>query len=69
VNLFPVQFRQETLIADVEAALAESCLPADAGELEITENIALDSKPLPADEFEEFLASGGRPLQQQRQAV
>jgi EAL domain-containing protein (putative c-di-GMP-specific phosphodiesterase class I) len=41
VNLFPSHFNQQSLLQDVEAALAESGLPADALELEITENIAL----------------------------
>jgi diguanylate cyclase (GGDEF)-like protein/PAS domain S-box-containing protein len=42
VNLFPAQFRSGTLVQDVEQALAESGLPPEALELEITENIALD---------------------------
>lgn len=42
VNLFPAQFRSGTLLEDVEEALAESGLPPEALELEITENIALD---------------------------
>jgi diguanylate cyclase (GGDEF)-like protein len=42
VNLFPAQFRGGTLVADVERALAQSRLPAEALELEITENVALD---------------------------
>jgi diguanylate cyclase (GGDEF)-like protein/PAS domain S-box-containing protein len=41
VNLFPVQFRNGTLLQDVEHALSESGLPPEALELEITENIAL----------------------------
>jgi EAL domain-containing protein (putative c-di-GMP-specific phosphodiesterase class I) len=41
VNLFPAQFRNGTLLLDVEHALSESGLPPDALELEITENIAL----------------------------
>ncbi|KAA0069550.1 EAL domain-containing protein [Tardiphaga sp. P9-11] len=41
VNLFPAQFRNGTLLQDVEHALAESGLPPEALELEITENIAL----------------------------
>ncbi|MBI1204755.1 MAG: EAL domain-containing protein [Rhodopseudomonas sp.] len=44
VNLFPAQFHNGTLFADVAEALAESGLPAEALELEITENIALDSE-------------------------
>jgi diguanylate cyclase (GGDEF)-like protein len=41
VNLFPAQFRDGTLLKDVEVALLNSGLPPDALELEITENIAL----------------------------
>ena len=41
VNLFPAQFRNGTLLQDVEQALFESGLPPEALELEITENIAL----------------------------
>ena len=41
VNLFPAQFHDGTLLEDVEAALLQSALPAEALELEITENIAL----------------------------
>jgi diguanylate cyclase (GGDEF)-like protein len=41
VNLFPAQFRNGTLLQDVEHALYESGLPPEALELEITENIAL----------------------------
>jgi diguanylate cyclase (GGDEF)-like protein/PAS domain S-box-containing protein len=43
VNLFPVQFRHETLLQDVEQALDLAKLPGDALELEITENIAIDN--------------------------
>jgi diguanylate cyclase (GGDEF)-like protein/PAS domain S-box-containing protein len=41
VNLFPAQFRNGSLLQDVEGALSESGLPPEALELEITENIAL----------------------------
>jgi diguanylate cyclase (GGDEF)-like protein/PAS domain S-box-containing protein len=41
VNLFPAQFHGETLLKDVDAALRRSGLPAEALEIEITENIAL----------------------------
>lgn len=44
VNLFPAQFRDGALFDDVAAALAQSGLAANALELEITENIALDSE-------------------------
>jgi diguanylate cyclase (GGDEF)-like protein/PAS domain S-box-containing protein len=41
VNLFPAQFRDATLFNDVHEALAQTGLPAEALELEVTENIAL----------------------------
>ena len=41
VNLFSAQFHGPTLVDDVETALRQSGLPADALEIEITENIAL----------------------------
>jgi EAL domain-containing protein (putative c-di-GMP-specific phosphodiesterase class I) len=41
LNLFPAQFRHDTLLNDVESALSISGLSASALELEITENIAL----------------------------
>jgi diguanylate cyclase (GGDEF)-like protein/PAS domain S-box-containing protein len=41
VNLFPAQFRNGSLLQDVEQALSESGLAPEALELEITENIAL----------------------------
>ena len=44
VNLFSAQFHAETLVDDVEAALGHSGLPADALEIEITENIALNER-------------------------
>jgi diguanylate cyclase (GGDEF)-like protein len=42
VNLFPSQAYDEALLHDVMEALRDSALPADALELEITENIALN---------------------------
>src|SRR5262249_3256670 len=47
--LFPAHFHEAALVDDVEAALCESGLPADALELEITENIAFgrDEEILP----------------------
>ena len=41
VNLFPAQFHDETLLRDVDYALSQSKLPAEALEIEITENVAL----------------------------
>jgi diguanylate cyclase (GGDEF)-like protein/PAS domain S-box-containing protein len=57
INLFPAHFRVESLRHDVESALAHSGLPADALELEITENIALrhdDSMLLPLHQLREM---------------
>jgi diguanylate cyclase (GGDEF)-like protein/PAS domain S-box-containing protein len=42
VNLFPSQAHHGRLVADVSAALSDNGLPAQALELEITENIALN---------------------------
>lgn len=42
VNLFPTQLSDEALLHDLNEALRETGLPAEALELEITENVALD---------------------------
>ena len=42
VNLFPPQSYNKTILADIEAALRDSGLPAEMLELEITENAALN---------------------------
>jgi diguanylate cyclase (GGDEF)-like protein/PAS domain S-box-containing protein len=42
VNLFPSQAHDEDLVRDVDDALRESALPAEALELEITEHVALN---------------------------
>ena len=42
VNLFPSQLADEALLTDIDDALAATGLPADALELEITENVALN---------------------------
>jgi diguanylate cyclase (GGDEF)-like protein/PAS domain S-box-containing protein len=42
VNLFPIQLGDQKLLRDIDDALRESGLPADALELEITENVALN---------------------------
>ena len=44
VNLFPSQMNDERLLTDIEAALRETGLPAEALEIEITENTALSHK-------------------------
>jgi predicted signal transduction protein with EAL and GGDEF domain len=43
VNLSPVQFRDRDLVATVKDALAQSGLPADRLELEITESVLLQN--------------------------
>jgi diguanylate cyclase (GGDEF)-like protein/PAS domain S-box-containing protein len=42
INIFPTQLADEALLHDLNEALRETGLPADALELEITENVALD---------------------------
>jgi EAL domain-containing protein (putative c-di-GMP-specific phosphodiesterase class I) len=58
VNLFPTQFRSESLQRDVENALSKSALPAEALELEITENIALSSDEATLSQLRGLRASG-----------
>ena len=58
VNLFPAQFHGETLLKDVEAALRQSGLPADALEIEITENIALGQEEETLDALRTLRAKG-----------
>jgi diguanylate cyclase (GGDEF)-like protein/PAS domain S-box-containing protein len=49
VNLFPAQAHDPTLLMDVQEALANAGLPADALELEITENAAFNNgEPSPS---------------------
>lgn len=60
VNLFPIQFRNSTLPRDIEAALARSGLPADALEIEVTENISLDHDEATGDVLERLKAIGVR---------
>jgi diguanylate cyclase (GGDEF)-like protein/PAS domain S-box-containing protein len=58
VNLFPAQFRNGSLLQDVEHALSESGLPPDALELEITENIALGQEDGTLSPLKELRARG-----------
>jgi diguanylate cyclase (GGDEF)-like protein/PAS domain S-box-containing protein len=58
VNLFPAQFRNGSLLQDVEHALFESGLPPDALELEITENIALGREDGTLSQLKELRARG-----------
>jgi len=58
VNLFPAQFRNGSLLQDVEHALSESGLPPEALELEITENIALGREDGTLSPLKELRARG-----------
>lgn len=58
VNLFPSQFRNGSLLQDVEHALSESGLPPEALELEITENIALGREDGTLSPLKELRARG-----------
>jgi EAL domain-containing protein (putative c-di-GMP-specific phosphodiesterase class I) len=58
VNLFAAQFRMGTLSNDVALALVESGLPAEALELEITENIALRSDEMLLATLQDLRARG-----------
>ena len=58
VNLFPVQFHDEILVKDVEAALLQSGLPPELLELEITENIALGNDDLLIAQLSELRSKG-----------
>lgn len=43
INLSPLQFKDQDLVAHVRSALGESGVPAERIELEITENVVMDS--------------------------
>ncbi|MGY4435098.1 diguanylate cyclase (GGDEF)-like protein [Bradyrhizobium sp. F1.13.1] len=58
VNLFPAQFRNGSLLQDVEKALSESGLRPEALELEITENIALGREDGTLSPLRELRARG-----------
>jgi EAL domain-containing protein (putative c-di-GMP-specific phosphodiesterase class I) len=58
VNLFPAQFRNGTLLQDVEQALSESGLAPEFLELEITENIALGREEGTLSPLKELRAKG-----------
>src|ERR1700722_4968449 len=58
VNLFPAQFRNGTLLQDVEKALSESGLAPEFLELEITENIALGREEGTLSPLKELRAKG-----------
>jgi diguanylate cyclase (GGDEF)-like protein len=58
VNLFPAQFQGKTLLEDIEKALEESGLPAEALEIEITENIALGEQDESLNVLRELRAKG-----------
>ncbi len=60
VNLSPVQFRSNTLMLDVVAALGASGLPARRLELEITEAVMLQDTATTLDMLEDLKALGVR---------
>lgn len=58
VNLSPIQLRDPNLIHDIAAALAESKLPADRLDLEITEGVFLHDTPSTISQLERLRALG-----------
>jgi diguanylate cyclase (GGDEF)-like protein/PAS domain S-box-containing protein len=58
VNLFPAQFHGKTLLTEVDTALRQSGLAADALEIEITENIALGQEEGTLEELRALRAKG-----------
>ncbi len=58
VNLFAAQFRVGDLVAEVVAALERHGLPAEALELEVTENIALDRDEIALETLRRLRAHG-----------
>lgn len=60
VNLFPVQFRHEDFLQEVDAALRASGLPPERLELELTETIALRDDGAAADTLQALRGRGVR---------
>ncbi len=58
VNLFGAQFRVDDIVAEVAAALHRHGLPADALELEVTENIVLEHDSHALDALKRLRAMG-----------
>lgn len=58
VNLFGAQFRVNDIVEEVDAALKRHGLPAEALELEITENIVLDHDDVTPDALQRLRALG-----------
>ena len=58
VNLFPAQFHGDALLKDIDEALSQSGLPADALEIEITENIALGQEDQTLETLRTMRAKG-----------
>ncbi len=58
VNLSPIQLRDPNLIHDIVAALANSKLPADRPDLEITEGVFLHDTPSTISQLERLRALG-----------
>ena len=58
VNLSPIQLRDPNLISDIAGALAESRLPPDRLDLEITEGVFLHDTPSTISQLERLRALG-----------
>lgn len=58
VNLFPTQFHGDKLLDEIDEALRDSRLPAEALEVEITENIALGQEEATLDLLRTLRAKG-----------
>jgi diguanylate cyclase (GGDEF)-like protein/PAS domain S-box-containing protein len=58
VNLFPAQFHGDALLKEIDEALSQSGLPADALEIEITENIALGQEDQTIETLRTMRAKG-----------
>jgi EAL domain-containing protein (putative c-di-GMP-specific phosphodiesterase class I) len=58
VNLFPAQFHGDALLKEIDEALSQSGLPADALEIEITENIALGQEDQTLETLRTMRAKG-----------
>ena len=60
VNLSPVQFESDSIIADVSGALTESGLAPDRLEIEVTEGLLLQNSPLIGDRLRALQRLGVR---------
>jgi EAL domain-containing protein (putative c-di-GMP-specific phosphodiesterase class I) len=60
VNLSPVQFESETIVGDIATALAESRLPPERLEIEVTEGVLLRDSPVIRERLSALQALGVR---------